>query len=132
VSGALEAVQQSLITALNADQPLMDEISGIYDGPPARATFPYIAMATGASGDWSHKTGTGRELSLALTVHDDGETAARLHQVMANVEEALAAGLIDPADWQIVTFDFRRTRILRGAASPWNGLIEYRARVLKN
>ena len=130
MTSALEAVQRILVATLAAYQPLDDLVSGIYDGPPPRAVFPYIALATGASLDWSHKNGTGRELSLALTVHDDGETAARLHRVMALVEEAMAVGLADPDDWQIVTFDFRRTRILRSAVSPWSGLLEYRARVL--
>lgn len=131
MSSALEAVQQALVATLSGHVALMDMVSGIFDGPPPRAAFPYIALATGASVDWSHKGGVGRELSLALTIHDDGDTAARLHRVMALVEEALEAGLDDPDGWQIVTFDFRRTRILRSAVSPWSGLIEYRARVLK-
>ena len=132
MSSALEAVQQALLARLNANSELMGLVSGIFDGPPPRADFPYIALATGASLDWSHKGGVGRELSLALTVYDDGETAARLHRVMALVEGALDDGLPEPAGWQIVTFDFRRTRILRSATDPWSGLVEYRARVLKN
>ena len=131
MTSALEAVQQQLVTRLNAQVPLSDLIGGIFDGPPPRATFPYIGLATGASLDWSHKGAVGRELSLALTAHDDGATAARLHRVMALVEEALEPGLDDPVGWQIVTFDFRRTRILRRATSPWSGLLEYRARVLR-
>ncbi len=131
MSSALEAVQQQLVARLNTHVSLTDLINGIFDGPPSRTSFPYIALATGASLDWSHKGGIGRELSLALTVHDDGETAARLHRVMTLVEEALGDGLSDPAGWQIVTFDFRRTRILRSVVSPWSGLVEYRARVLK-
>jgi len=131
MSSALEAVQQQLVARLNTHTELTGLVSGIFDGPPPRADFPYIALATGASLDWSHKGGVGRELSLALTVHDDGETAARLHRVMALVEEALEPGLDDPDGWQIVTFDFRRTRIVRSAVSPWSGLIEYRARVLR-
>ena len=131
MSGALEAVQQMLVARLNGHPPLTGEISGIFDGPPPRAEFPYIALATGASLDWSHKGGVGRELSLALMVHDDGETAARLHRVMALVEEALEPGLDHPAGWQVVTFGFRRTRILRSAVGPWRGLVEYRARVLR-
>jgi len=132
VSGALEAVQRQLVARLQAHAALIDLISGIFDGPPARAKFPYIALTTGASLDWSHKGGVGRELSLALTIYDDGETAARVHRLMALVEEALEAGLEDPEGWQIVTFDFRRTRILRRAAGPWSGLVEYRAKVLRN
>lgn len=132
MSGPLEAVQRQLVARLQAHAALIDLISGIFDGPPARAKFPYIALTTGASLDWSHKGGVGRELSLALTIYDDGETAARVHRLMALVEEALEAGLADPAGWQIVTFDFRRTRILRRAAGPWSGLVEYRAKVLRN
>ncbi len=131
MTSALEAVQRELVAAMNAHQPLLDTINGIHDGPPPRTRFPYIALATGASLDWSFKGGTGRELSLALTVHDDGDSAARLHRVMALVEAALESGLSDPDGWQIVTFDFRRSRILRNAVSPWSGLVEYRARVLK-
>ena len=131
MSGALEAAQGQLVARLQAHAALTDLISGIFDGPPPRADFPYIALATGASLDWSHKGGVGRELSLALTIHDDGETAARLHRLMALVEEALEPGLEDPAGWQIVTFDFRRTRIVRRAAAPWSGLVEYRAKVLR-
>jgi len=131
MSSALEAVQQALVATLSGHVALMDMVNGIFDGPPPRADFPYIALATGASVDWSHKGGVGRELSLALTIQDDGDTAARLHRVMALVEEALEPGLDDPDGWQIVTFDFRRTRILRSAVSPWSGLIEYRAKVLK-
>ena len=86
MSSALEAVQQALVAALAGYPPLTDAVSGIYDGPPPRARFPYIALATGAALDWSHKGGMGRELSLALTVHDDGQNAAQLHQVMGLVE----------------------------------------------
>ncbi len=131
MSSALEAVQTSMVASLQSHQPLVDMVTGIFDGSPARAKFPYIVLATGASLDWSHKTGEGRALSLALRVHDDGASAARLHRTMALVEDALKDGLSDPPDWQIVTFDFRRTRILRSAISPWNGLLEYRARCLK-
>ena len=131
MSGALETVQRQLVARLKAHAALMDLVSGIFDGPPPRAIFPYIALATGASLDWSHKGGLGRELSLAMTIHDDGETAARLHRLMALVEEALEAGLEDVPGWQIVTFDFRRTRVLRNATAPWSGLVEYRARVLR-
>ena len=47
MSSALEAVQEQLVARLYAHDPLMDLISGIFDGPPPRAGFPYIALATG-------------------------------------------------------------------------------------
>ncbi|MEO9470353.1 DUF3168 domain-containing protein [Parasphingorhabdus sp.] len=132
MSSALQAVQQSLVASLENHQPLVAEISGVFDGPPPRAVFPYIALTTGASLDWSHKTGVGRALTLGLTVHDTGSSAARLHRVMALVEEALADGIEEPQDWTIVTFRFRRTRIVRSATGPWFGIVEYRARCLQS
>jgi len=112
MSSALESVQQQLVTQLNTHSPLMGLISGIFDGPPPRADFPYIALATGASLDWSHKGGVGRELSLALTVHDDGETAARVHRVMALVEEGLVAPSgAAPAEWRFTGVHMHRARV---------------------
>lgn len=131
MSSALEAVQVSLISALQDNQALMDSVSGIYDGPPPRAEFPYVSLATGASRDWSHKTGIGRALSIGLTVYDSGKGAVRIRQIMALIETALEGGLADPESWQVVTFTFHRTRILRSATGPWSGLIAYRARCLR-
>ncbi|MEP3224895.1 MAG: DUF3168 domain-containing protein [Parasphingorhabdus sp.] len=132
MTGAIEAVQRSLVAALQAHPPLVTAIDAIYDGPPPRAHFPYIALATGSAADWSLKDRSGRRLSLALTVHDNGNSAARMHHVMGLIEQALDSGLNDPEDWQIVTFIFRRSRIVRDAISPWTGLIEYRADVLQD
>ena len=132
MSGALDAVQTSLVSALQSNQALTEAVSGIYDGPPPRAEYPYVSLSTGASLDWSHKTGAGRLLSIGLTVHDSGDSAARIHQIMAMIEAILEGGLADPAEWQIVTFAFHRSRILRSATGPWRGLIEYRARCLQS
>ncbi|MEM8917675.1 MAG: DUF3168 domain-containing protein [Pseudomonadota bacterium] len=131
MSSALEAVQVSLVSALQDSAELMEMISGVYDGPPPRAEFPYVSLTTSASRDWSHKTGTGRALSIGLTVHDSGTSAVRIGAIMARVEAALEQELTDPDDWQIVTFTFRRSRIVRSATGPWRGLIEYRARCLQ-
>lgn len=129
--GALAAVQQLMVAALLQYRPLRRLVSDIYDGPPPLARLPYIALTTGAAIDWGHKTGIGRELSLGLTIYDDGRSAARLHRLLALTETALADGLADPPGWQLVSFTYRRSRILRSALSPWSGLIEYRARLLK-
>ena len=38
------------------------ELSGVYDGPPARAAYPYAVIDAASESDWSHKNGTGREV----------------------------------------------------------------------
>lgn len=61
------ALQEALARLLS-DEP---GLTGIYDGPPARAAFPYVVIDAGSESDWSHKSGVGREVLLALTVWDD-------------------------------------------------------------
>jgi hypothetical protein len=55
------AVQAAIVAALNASSSLSDEISGVFDGPPPRARFPYVAISDGLVTDWSTKTEPGRE-----------------------------------------------------------------------
>ena len=44
------------------------ELTGVYDGPPARAAFPYVTIDAGTERDWGHKTGEGREVLVAATL----------------------------------------------------------------
>jgi hypothetical protein len=124
------AVQEAVIDALQSSVPIMAAISGVYDGPPPRAAFPYISVSDGSQSDWSTKTEKGREIRLALTVWDDGEEPARLHSLMHEVE-AIIATLPRALDgWHIVSLVFLRSMVVRDAAGPWAGLIEHRVRVM--
>ena len=67
--GNLQASLAGALTAL--------EITGVFDGPPARASFPYVVIDAGMESDWSHKSGEGREVLVAVTVWDD--QPSRLH-----------------------------------------------------
>lgn len=132
MSGAAEAVQAAIVAALRGHPPLAETIGGVFDGPPAQADFPYVSIGGGVTADWSHKTGRGREHRLAVTVWDDGDSAARLHRLMAEAEDAIegAAAAID--GHRIVSLVFLRSRVLRDADGPWAGIIEYRARTLED
>ena len=132
MSGAAEALQAALVAALAGHPPLADVVAGIFDGPPAQADFPYVAIGGGATGDWSHKTGRGREHRLAVTIWDDGESPARLHRLMAEAEEAIE-GIAPALDGhRIAGLVFLRSRVIRDADGPWAGIVEYRARTLQN
>lgn len=132
MTGAAQAVQAALVTALAGHPPLADEVSGVFDGPPARSPFPYVAIGGGASGDWSHKTGRGREHRLAVTLWDDGDGPARLHRLMAAAEDAIEAIDPDLDGHRIVSIAFLRSRVLRDADGPWAGIVEYRVRTLQD
>ncbi len=105
-------------------------MSGVFDGPPARAAFPYIAVDGGQTADWSVKDARGREHRVAISVWDDGMASARLHGLMAAAEEAIEDMGRDLAGHRIASITFLRARIVRDADGPWAGLIEYRVRTL--
>ncbi len=130
MTDAVIAVQVAAVAALQAQPALAAILSGVYDGPPPRAGFPYIAIGDGLVSDWSTKTATGREIRLAITVWDDGEEPARLHALMGHAEDAIAAMARDLPGWRVASNVFLRSLVARDPAGPWAGLIEHRVRVM--
>jgi hypothetical protein len=116
-------LQSALATALEA----VSGLAGIFDGPPARAPYPYVALDAGSERDWSHKSGEGREVALAVTLWD--EQPARLHQ-LADAIEARVRGLSEVDGWQLVSLRLIRRRVVRDVAGPWAAAIDFRARLL--
>jgi hypothetical protein len=131
MTDAVRVTQAAAVAALEAHPALAQSLSGVFDGPPVRAAYPYISVAEGLVSDWSTKTETGREIRLALTMWDDGEEPARLHNIMGHVEEAIAAMSEDLSGWRLASNIFLRSLIARDPAGPWAGLIEHRIRLLK-
>lgn len=103
------------------------DVTGVFDGPPARASFPYVAIDGGLESDWSHKSGEGREVLVAVTVWDD--QPARLHG-LADAAEAAVAGTSAVEGWQLVSLRLIRRRTVRDVAGPWATAIDFRARLL--
>jgi hypothetical protein len=137
MSGASEALQAAAMAALGAIEGL-----GVYEGQPLQAAFPYAVAETGPEADWSHKSGQGRDIRLAIILYDKGERPGRLRTLAAEAEEALSALGGDMGGWRLVTMPFLRSRLVRdvrgaeqkgGAASGqgWTAMIEYRARMLR-
>lgn len=117
------ALQTAIATALNA----IDGLTGVFDGPPARAAYPYAAIDATTETDWSHKSGAGREVMVAITVWDD--QPVRLHGLADAVEAGLQAiGTV--TGWELVTMRLVRRRVVRDVAGPWAAAVDYRARML--
>ena len=116
----------SLQAALALVLQQMAEISGVFDGPPARASFPYVVLDAGTELDWSHKTRRGREVMVAITVWDD--QPVRLHQLADMVEEKVEA-LEQAQEWELVSLQLRRRRMVRDVAGPWAAALDFRARL---
>lgn len=105
-------------------------LGGVYDGPPIQAALPYAVVEAGPERDWSHKSGEGRELRLAVVIRDKGERPERLRTLMAEAEAALRApGAAE--GWELASFRFLAGRIGREREGGWAGTIEYRARMLR-
>lgn len=115
-------LQAAVITGL-ADAGL----NGVFDGPPARAAYPYATVDAGGEIDWSHKTAVGREVAVAVTVWDD--QPGRLHALAEAVEQRIAA-VTEVEKWQLVSLRFVRRRTIRDVAGPWAAAIDFRARLL--
>jgi Protein of unknown function (DUF3168) len=130
MTDAVRAVQTALVSALEAHPAIAASHIEVYDGPEPRAAFPYISVTDGLVNDWSTKTAIGREFRMALTVWEEGEEAARLHDLMAHVEDAVAALPRDLPGWRVASIAFVRSFVTRDTAGPWAGLVEYRLRVL--
>ena len=117
------ALQTGIAAVLNG----IAELTGVFDGPPARASFPYAAIDATTEVDWSHKSGDGREVLVAITLWDD--QPVRLHQVADAVEVGM--GSLPALDgWALVTMRLVRRRVLRDVAGPWAAAIDFRARML--
>ncbi len=130
MSDAVLALQTAVVAALDVHPVLSEMLTGIYDGPPPRAAFPYISIADGVVSDWSTKTELGREIRLALNIWDDGEAATRLHLLISHTDDAIAALPRDLPGWRVASCVFLRSLIARDPAGPWAGLVEYRVRLL--
>ena len=103
------------------------DLTGVFDGPPARAAFPYAAIDASLETDWSHKSGSGREVMVAITIWDD--QPARLQQ-LADAAESKAVEVRLTEDWSLVTLRMIRRRTVRDVAGPWATAIDFRARLL--
>jgi hypothetical protein len=117
------ALQSAIAAALGG----VEGLTGVFDGPPARAAYPYATIDATTESDWGHKSGAGRQVLVAITVWDD--QPVRLHELADAVEAAVEApGAV--AGWQLVTMALTRRRIVRDVAGPWAAAVDFRARML--
>ena len=117
------ALQSAIAAALGE----VSGLTGVFDGPPARAAYPYVALDATTETDWGHKSGDGREVMVAITLWDD--QPVRLHG-LADAVEAAVSGLSAVSGWQLVTMRLVRRRVVRDVARPWAAAVDFRARML--
>ena len=128
MSRAGDRLQAAAIGAVGGVQGL----NGAYPGVPLRASRPFAQVEASIETDWSHKSGRGREVRLAVTLRDGGERPARIEALAAAAEAAIEALPRELEGWRLVSLGFLRTRTVQEAkAQGWAAVIQYRARMLE-
>lgn len=125
------AVREAVIAALKGDAALMGGLNGLFDGQPVRASVPYAVVGECIATDWGAKELEGRELRLAVNLHDAGEAPTRLAALSARVDAAIAGADAATQGWRIVTARLVRSRLVKGAGRDgWQAVADYRLRVV--
>jgi hypothetical protein len=107
----------------------------VFDGAPIQAGDAHAEVEIGPETDWGHKSGAGAELRFAVVIRCGGERPDRTRALSSAVRTAVEA--IGPAigGWQLVSLALVRARVVpagRKEARPgWTGVIDYRARLLR-
>ncbi len=125
------ALQTALLTALSAANGIAGVASGVFDGPPARARFPYLAIGDTLGFDWSTKSARGREHRVSVSVWDEAGQSARALALIAAAADAIEGLPRDLPGHRIASLVLLRERLVRDPAGPIAGLIEYRVRTLE-
>lgn len=126
MSGAAQALEAEALAALRT----VPGMSGAFAEGPVQAAFPYATVEAGLESDWSHKSGKGREVRLAVTLRHEGERPDRLQELATLSEEAIEAMPANLPGWRVVSLRFLRSRTVREPKGRWTTVVDYRARLL--
>jgi hypothetical protein len=124
-------VRAAVIDALRGDAALMAGLNGLFDGAAGRASAPYGVVGDCVATDWGAKGLEGRELTLAISLFDVGETPGRLAGWLARVD-AVVRGVDVAGGWRVAGARLVRSRVARtGARDGWQALADYRIRLVR-
>ncbi|WP_066560515.1 DUF3168 domain-containing protein [Croceicoccus bisphenolivorans] len=116
-----------------SNHPVLDgELNAISEEAPLRASLPWLAIVASASADWSHKTGEGREVRIAVELQTRGDDPATAPVLVANIEDAVMALPRQQPAFRIVNIQFLRARTEQRGGTVRAVLLEFRFRILAN
>lgn len=124
------ALRAALIDHLKAQPTLSKDLSTITEEAPLRASLPWLAIVASASADWSHKTGVGREIRIAVELQARGDDPATAASLVKAIEDAIGTLPADQPDFRIASQHFLRARTEQRGGTIRAVLLEYRFRVL--
>lgn len=129
---AAMVLAEAIRTALTAHRPLADELAGVFDAPPPRAATPHALIGEALLSDWGTKDMAGREARVVVSLHDAGESPARLRRLSGELETAVAGmPRAIGGGWDLASRVLLRARIERKGEGRWIATSDWRLRMLK-
>lgn len=130
---AAAVLAEAIRAALNAHVPLAEGLAAIFDAPPVRAATPHAVIGEAQLSDWGTKDMAGREARVVVSLHDAGESPARLRRLSGEVEAAMT-GLPRAmgGGWELASRVLLRARVERKGEGRWIATSEWRLRMLKS
>lgn len=124
-------LQEAVLAVLSTDPDISAAANGVFQERPVRASAPYLILSPLLATDWSAKGLRGREVRVAVTVHDVGETWARTVSLQGAVSRAIEGLPRTLAGWSVGSVALLRCRTARDGTNGWLGLVEYRVRAME-
>ena len=120
----------ALLAWLAADPLLTASLTTITEEAPLRASPPWLGIVASASTDFSHKTGVGREVRVALELQTLGDDAGGTADLVAAIEARIALFPVAQPDFRIASLTILRARAEQRGEARRAVLLEYRARLI--
>lgn len=124
-------LRSALIAWLADDALLAASLNDVTEEAPSRAQPPWLGLAASASTDWSTKQLRGREVRIALELHNRGEEAVETDSLIDAIESRIEAMPRTQDGFHIVTTTFLRARAEQRPLNRRAVLLEYRFRLLE-
>ena len=122
-------LRAALIAWLRAD-PVLAELNSITEEAPSRTSLPWLGISASASADWSTKEAAGREVRIALELHERGDDPEPEAALVWAIEERIPALPRAQNGFDVVSITFLRSRVEQRPNNLRAVLLEYRFRLL--
>lgn len=127
--GAEQAVRARALALLMQDEALAEHVHAVFDGPPPRASMPWVAVGAAEGSDWGTKDRPGREVRVTLVLAGAGSAPG---DRAAACVERVVEGLRGRAEgWSVVGARVVRTRFAFAQGGGWRHEMVVRCRCLR-
>jgi hypothetical protein len=123
-------LRAALIQHLASDPLIADQLCAMTEEAPVRSSLPWLAIVASASADWSHKTGDGREIRIALELQARGDDPATASELVKRIEQRVQAMPANQSGFRIAAIHFLRARTEQRGGTTRAVLLEYPFRLL--